>query len=191
MWDEDIYEDEGLCGFVESDGGRHDAGFKGKIQPGDCVCRAIAIATGKPYREVYDALNTKAKGSRKGSRKANSSARNGVHKELIKELLTEWGWEWVALMGIGTGCKVHLRADELPEGRIICSVSRHLVAVIDGVIYDVDDCSRGGTRCVYGYWTKDLSQFRCDNGHFWYGTEEEYEEIEEKCPVCGDDLYYY
>jgi hypothetical protein len=26
-------------------------------------------------------------------------------------------------------------------------------AVIDGVIYDTPDCSRGGTRCVYGYFS--------------------------------------
>jgi hypothetical protein len=31
-------------------------------------------------------------------------------------------------------------------------VSRHAVAVIDGVIHDTYDCSRGGKRCVYGYW---------------------------------------
>jgi hypothetical protein len=56
-------------------------------------------------------------------------------------------------MEIGKGCKVHLRADELPKGKIICSVSRHLVAVIDGVINDTHDCSRDGNRCVYGYYT--------------------------------------
>jgi hypothetical protein len=27
--------------------------------------------------------------------------------------------------------------------------------VIDGVIHDTHDCSRGGTRCVYGYWRKE------------------------------------
>ena len=32
--------------FVVDDGGRADAGYKG--QTGDCVCRSIAIATGKP-----------------------------------------------------------------------------------------------------------------------------------------------
>jgi hypothetical protein len=26
--------------------------------------------------------------------------------------------------------------------------------VIDGVIHDTFDPSRGGTRCVYGYWIK-------------------------------------
>ena len=37
-----------------NDGGRAAAGYKG--QTGDCVTRAIAIATERPYREVYDAL---------------------------------------------------------------------------------------------------------------------------------------
>ena len=57
-------------------------------------------------------------------------------------------------MKIGQGCKVHLDADELPTGTIICSVSRHLVTVVDGIINDTYDCSREGTRCVYGYFTK-------------------------------------
>ena len=55
-------------------------------------------------------------------------------------------------MQIGSGCTVHLRADELPPGRLVVSVSKHLTAVIDGVIHDTHDCSRRGTRCVYGYW---------------------------------------
>ena len=55
-------------------------------------------------------------------------------------------------MGIGTGCTVHLNPNELPKGRIICRVTRHYVAVINGVINDTYDCSRDGTRCVYGYW---------------------------------------
>jgi hypothetical protein len=33
-------------------------------------------------------------------------------------------------------------------GRLVVSVSGHMVAVIDGVIHDNHDCSRGGTRCV-------------------------------------------
>src|SRR5580658_9694624 len=51
-------------------------------------------------------------------------------------------------MEIGSGCKAHLRADELPKGRLIVSVSGHLTAVIDGVIHDTHEPSRRGTRCV-------------------------------------------
>jgi hypothetical protein len=56
-------------------------------------------------------------------------------------------------MGIGTGCKVHLNADELPKGRLICNVSKHYSAVVDGVLNDTYDSSRNGNRCVYGYWS--------------------------------------
>ena len=56
-------------------------------------------------------------------------------------------------MAIGSGCTVHLRADELPPGRLIVGVSRHTTAVINGVVHDTHDPTRGGTRCVYGYWS--------------------------------------
>ena len=57
-------------------------------------------------------------------------------------------------MQIGSGCQVHLRANELPTGRLIVRLSKHSVAVIDHVIHDTHDCSRRGNRCVYGYWAK-------------------------------------
>ena len=64
------------------------------------------------------------------------------------------GWQWTPTMRIGSGCKVHLRADELPAGRLVVSVSRHVVAVVDGVVHDTHDSTRGGSRCVYGYFEK-------------------------------------
>ena len=45
-------------------------------------------------------------------------------------------------MGIGTGCTVHVREDELPEGRLILNLSKRVTAVIDGVIHDTYDPSR-------------------------------------------------
>ena len=53
--------------FVFHDGGRAAAGYKWLT--GDCVARSIAIATGKTYREVYDALNRLAMMERIGRRK--------------------------------------------------------------------------------------------------------------------------
>jgi len=55
---------------------------------------------------------------------------------------------------VGAGCQVHLRPNELPNGILIVKVSKHLTAVIDGVMYDTHDPSRGGSRCVYGYYLK-------------------------------------
>lgn len=140
-------------GFIQNDGGRAAAGFKGTA--GDCVCRAIAIATGKPYREVYDALNALAVSERKGKRKrGKSSARTGVYKQTYHRYLESLGWKWTPTMTIGSGCKVHLRADELPPGRLIVSLSKHVAAVIDGVVHDIYEDARGGTRCVYGYFSR-------------------------------------
>src|SRR5215470_19076369 len=127
--------------FQFDDGGRAEAGYKGKTA--DCVTRAIAIATGKPYQEVYDALNSLAASERKAKRKRGiSSARTGVYRASYEKYLLLLGWEWTPLVQIGQGCKVHLREGELsPEGRFVVALSRHLTAVIDGVIHDTDDLS--------------------------------------------------
>ena len=45
-----------MSGFVYNDGGRRAAGFTNKATVGDCVARAVAIASGRPYQEVYDRL---------------------------------------------------------------------------------------------------------------------------------------
>ena len=141
-----------MCQYQYNNGGRAAAGYKGKT--GDCVTRAIAIATGKPYKEVYDALNGLAVNERTGKRKrGKSSSRKGVYRYAFDKYLFSLWWQWHPTMAIGQGCKVHLKSDELPQGNLIVNVSRHLVAVINGVINDTHDPSRDGTRCVYGYWT--------------------------------------
>lgn len=138
--------------FVYDDGGRSAAGYRGHA--GDCACRAVAIATGTPYQSVYAALATLGAGERNSRRRGGrkSSPRTGIFRPTFAKYMRSIGWTWTPTMGIGTGCRVHLRTDELPRGRIIAAVSRHWVAVIDGVIHDTADCSRDGTRCVYGYW---------------------------------------
>lgn len=139
--------------YQYNDGGRSSAGYKGDV--GDCVTRAIAIATGQDYRAVYDALNLLSQGERTGRRKRKvSSSRDGVFRTTWEKYLQSLGWKRVNCMKIGQGCKVHLCADELPAGRLIVQVSRHLCAVVDGVIHDTHDPSRDGNRCVYGYYVK-------------------------------------
>jgi len=138
--------------YVYDDGGRAAAGYRGTT--GDCVTRAIAIATGRPYQEIYDAINEAATYERPSKRRRGKShARTGVYKLTQRAYLASIGWRWTPTMHIGQGCKVHLRAEELPAGRLLVQVSKHLVAVIDGAIHDTGDPSREGTRCVYGYWT--------------------------------------
>lgn len=138
--------------FVETDGGRRAAGFKGST--GDCATRAIAIATGKSYLDVYNEINELGKRERVGCRKrGTSNARTGVFRTAMHAFFKRQDWLWTPTMQIGSGCRVHLRTEELPRvGPLVLSLSRHYAAVIDGVLYDTHDSSRGGTRCVYGFW---------------------------------------
>ena len=175
--------------WVYDDGGRSKY-FKGDA--GDCVTRAVAIATGRDYKEVYDELTAANKEhydkKRKQSKKKCHSARNGIAKDVCREYIEGLGWKWTPTMQIGSGCQVHMKADELPSGTVICSVSKHLVCVKDGVIHDTYDCSRDETRCVYGYWTpppvnvdyeslyKDLQRAEADifdaRNRYEHGSEE-------------------
>lgn len=140
--------------LVVNDGGRSKY-FKGSA--GDCVCRAICNATGKDYKEIYDFINELSQREKTTKRKkGKSSARNGVYKDTTKRIIEDYiGWKWHPTMTIGSGCKVHLKSDELPKGTLIVKTSKHLTCVKDGILYDTYDCSREGTRCVYGYWSKD------------------------------------
>lgn len=140
--------------FVYDDGGRAAAEFKGTT--GDCVCRAISIATQLPYKEVYDLINEYGKQERSSKKRSGkSSARTGVYKDTTRKIMAHLGWTWTPTMQVGQGCKVHLTPEELPKGRIIVSLSKHCAAVIDGVLHDTYDSSRDGTRCVYGYYSKE------------------------------------
>lgn len=150
--------------FVFDDGGRAEAGYKGKA--GDCVARSIAIAAGIPYPDVYERISRETGDQRAGKRsKRPASARNGVNvrRQWFKAYMKELGFRWVPTMQIGSGCKVHLLRGELPSGRLVVSVSGHYTAVIDGVIHDTHDPTRASIfvedgvrrmshRCVYGYW---------------------------------------
>lgn len=152
--------------FVHNDGGRAAAGYKGTT--GDCATRALAIASGKSYQEVYDLINNLALQERPRRAKRiitatgikalpagpRSNAREGVFRGTFDKAVKALGGTWRPTMRIGTGCKVHLRQSELPAtGRHILSVSKHYAAWINGTLQDIYDCSRGGDRCVYGIYT--------------------------------------
>lgn len=147
--------------FKFNDGGREKSGYKGSA--GDCVTRAIAIATGKTYNEVYDRMfieikklaatkrSAAAKKAGGGGGRAGTTPRNGVSKKVYhKYLIEEMGMVWMPTMLVGQGCKVHLTENELPSGKLIVQCAKHLTTVINGVINDTWDCSG---KCVYGYYS--------------------------------------
>lgn len=146
--------------FQFNDGGRNAAGFKGGA--GDCVVRSIAIAANLPYMQVYEDLRlanenyAQLRNDRLAKRLhiKGSSPRNGNHRNVFHDYILGLGFDWVPTMQVGVGCQVHLRPSELPNGVLIVKVSKHLSAIIDGVIHDTHDPSRAGKRCVYGYYIK-------------------------------------
>lgn len=139
--------------WVHDDGGRAAAGYRG--QTGDCVTRAIAIGAGLPYQQVYDLINEAGQRERSSRRRhgKRSTARTGVYKPTSRRLLADLDWDWTPTMSIGSGTTVHLAQGELPDVPVlIAAVSKHVVAVVGGVVHDDHDPTRDGSRCVYGYW---------------------------------------
>ena len=135
--------------WIHNDGGRTAAGYHGTA--GDCVTRAIAIVTDLNYQTVYDELAQRA--AQNGGPR---SARNGIPASIYRPFLAELGFVWHPKMSIGSGCTHHLRPGEVPStGSHIIRLTKHLVALVDGILHDTHDPSRGGTRCVYGWWTWD------------------------------------
>jgi hypothetical protein len=163
---------DGRCGFVKDDGGRARSGIaRGSKSDlvGDCVPRAIAIATEIPYPQVHDALiaaavrhaatedsdwskyaRERAKG-RGGVRVFHAD--HGVSPTIYGPYLRSLGWKFTSTKELPRGKGIHLRADELPAGRLIVRLHGHLVAVIDGEIHDTGDCSDEGRCRILGYWS--------------------------------------
>ena len=132
-----------LMEYIYSDGGRSNY-FKGEAR--DCVCRAITIASGRDYLEVYQSL-----------KKAIGTPRNGVqtNKKSFKDWMVANGFKWVACSGIGSTMSVHFIKGELPQGKLVCSVAGHYVAVINDQVFDTWDSrynSFNELRRIYGYW---------------------------------------
>jgi hypothetical protein len=145
--------------FVYDDSGRAVAGFK--VKTGDCACRAIAIVTGKPYREVHDNLNALCAllgelvhDNRSRCRQRRMSADVGIPPPIARLYLGQLGWHWTPTNA------ARLHRWDLPSGRIIVSLSKHLVALIDNVVHDHGEHWRG-RRAVYGYYSQNPQENIC------------------------------
>ena len=119
-------------GFIFADGGRADAGYKGKT--GDCVVRAVAIATGIDYKTAYNLPALKVAGG----------AFTGPAMRLTSS----------GTVGIGIARQNLLAAKPMPptlpkpKVTTASSLPASLAAVRDGVVYDTYDSSH---KMVYGY----------------------------------------
>lgn len=122
--------------FIYNDGGRSKYYQLEKV--GDCVIRAIAIATETDYKEVVEDTweFTKKYGCPINWRK------------IWQLYLEKIGWEKVKAPKF-KGRKA--RAKDLPKGRFIAQQATHLSAIVDGKPHDIWDTS---DRMVYCYYRK-------------------------------------
>ena len=125
--------------FKHNDGGR--SIYFGKRQTGDCVVRAIAIATNKHYRDVWHDLLKISK--RTGFMPNN---RETYETYLIKHL----GWYKHKCLRQANGKKYLVK--QVYHKQAIILTRGHLTAMVDGVVNDLFDC---GDSYHNRYFTKE------------------------------------
>ena len=97
---------------------------------GDCVIRAIAVATGKPWTEVYDELY------RVGRAEYSMMSANDVWGLMLYRM----GFEPFILPDSCPDCvTVREFARHYPKGRYIVGTGSHAVAVVNGNYIDAWD----------------------------------------------------
>ena len=127
--------------FYWNDGGRSSCGFVGLA--GDCVTRAVCIATGLVYRDVYNELSTLA----------GMSPRSGMVDSITFQYLANRGW----VRQTTTGDLVEDFSVPAGTSIIECRKRRrgngHVFAVIDGVLHDTWDPREELAYEVNAVWT--------------------------------------
>ncbi len=106
-------------GYIYDDGGRSQYATG---RTGDCVARALSIATGHDYKTVWCELQ--AMGA--------DNPDSGVHKRVWSKYLKAQGFRWVSCGKRGRTNREHVPA----RGVVILRQRRHLCAVVNGVLHD-------------------------------------------------------
>jgi hypothetical protein len=109
---------------------------------GDCVVRAIAVASGKTWDEVFDGLCLLAK-----QEKAMPNS-----KEVFEIYLQQIGFKKHKMPRKANGSK-YIAGEWASQikGVAVIQVARHLTAAVEQSIVDIWDC---GGKSVYNYYTR-------------------------------------
>lgn len=120
------------------DGGRSAAGYC-LDEFNDCTVRALSLVTGIGYKAAHKIMATRA--NRKPCQGAYMS--NNI-KKIQKDLP-------VKLKLVKTSGKVSTLIKEYGEGNnILCTVTGHAFAILDGAVHDMDEIS--GNKRVVNAW---------------------------------------
>lgn len=114
----------------------------------DCAPRALTLATGIPYEQVFKELqedNTKYAG-----RKALIE-RGGTYNKVTNDFLVRNGWK--KLKDIG---KVLLKKDQLPDCPCVVLVAGHTLYVENGRVWDTWDSRGDRSRQVHEIWVEEM-----------------------------------
>lgn len=106
----------------------------------DCVKRAITKVTGLPYEEVQRELNRHKKIT--GCAKFND---NKNWKSYVINVLKATKLSFPGVLG-EPRMNGHSFCYQYPTGSYLLRMAGHLVACVDGIIYDTWDCR---DKCVY------------------------------------------
>jgi hypothetical protein len=120
----------------------HNVRPEGVEAKGDCVTRAIVMATGMDYHEVLDELTKRKNGP--GNKRGSASS--GVEHMDAHRYLRELGWTYVS-------CPkgVKFTYENLPEECIV-DLPGHYTYVKRGIVYDAYDCRGKRRRKLEGYY---------------------------------------
>ena len=109
---------------------------------GDCTVRALSLATGTSWDEMYD------RQCRKGASMHDMPSSNAVWGAVLRDE----GFHREVIPAALCDCyTVEDFARDHPWGRYVLAISGHVVACIDGDIYDTWDSSR---ELPVFYWTE-------------------------------------
>lgn len=111
------------------------------LRSGYCAVRALVIATGMPWKDAEQHVRTFVRNGKAG----HGMLSKGVMKDDYDAALKALGFVWKAAPKF-VDRKAKCRDI---QGVVIARQAGHYVAVIDGVVNDIWDCSE---RMVYGYW---------------------------------------
>ena len=106
---------------------------------GDCVKRAITIATGFDYREVSRELNRI---------KREIGCHSFNEPDVFKEYMKRHNFSKLSFPAIKGKSRMNGErfCESYPRGRYILNMAGHLSCCVNGIIYDTWDCSK---KCVY------------------------------------------
>lgn len=108
-------------------------------QKNDCTVRAIALVRGMGYDEAYDLMAEEGRKCSKGF-------------DIVKWLKKQSWAKKMAFPAVKGERRMNPAkfCETYKEGKYICRVSKHVFAVIDGVVHDTFE-SRPD-RCIYTAW---------------------------------------